>query len=99
MDWKHLAQAIDAETARAFVGAARNVIDALLIEGERIAQTRTPERVDYNAASLPERTPAGGWVSHDELRAASRRLAEAVATEKWIDGVVCAARVFAAMGG
>ena len=99
MDWKQLARAIDAETARAFVGAARNVIDAMLIEAQRVAQTKTPQRVDYNTAALPDATPAGGWISHEELRATSQRLAEAIATEKWIDGVVFAARMFAAIGG
>lgn len=99
MDLGNLLKQIDMQTARAFVSAARNVIDALLIEAERVGETQTPVARDYTAAGLPREAPPGGWLSHEELRDTARRLAEAVATEKWIDGLVCAVQLFSVMGG
>jgi hypothetical protein len=99
MDLVNLAKNIDVETARAFVTAARHVIDAMLIEGERVRQTQTPVARDYNAATLPRTTPAGGWISHEELRETSRRMSEAIAAEKWIDGFIAALQILSAMGG
>ena len=99
MNIETLVECIDAGTARAFVTAARHVIDALLIEAERVQQTSTPTARDYNAADVPRSTPAGGWLSHEELRGTAQRLAEAMAAEKWTDGVICAARLFRALGG
>ena len=99
MNLQSLLQAVDAETAQAFVAAARHVIDALLIEGERVAEAQTPTPRDYNGAELPSSTPAGGWISHAELRDTSRRLAEAVAAEKWTDGLICALKLLSAFGG
>jgi hypothetical protein len=94
-----LAQSIDAPTAQAFVTAARNVIDALLIEAERVRHTQTPLPRDYNAAELPRTTPPGGWIEHVELRETARRLAEAMAAEKWTDGLVCALQTVFVLGG
>jgi len=99
MDWATLLRQIDAGTARAFVAAARHVIDALLIEAERVQQTQTPAARDYNAAELSREAPAGGWLSHAELREAARRMSEALATEKWVDGFVAAVKLMAALGG
>ena len=99
MNLEALVSQIDAGTARAFVTAARHVIDALLIEGQRVAETRTPEPRDYDAAELPRSAPAAGWLSHEELRDTAQRLAEAMAAEKWIDGVVFAVKLFAVLGG
>jgi hypothetical protein len=99
MDLQTIVRSIDAGTAQAFAHAARNVIDAMLIEGERVRQAHTPQPCDYNAAALSREAPAGGWISHDELRDTSRRLAEAIAAEKWTDGVVCAIKMLTAMGG
>jgi hypothetical protein len=99
MEWTTLARNIDANTARAFVQAARHLIDAMLIEGRRIEQTHTPRPRDYSAATLSREAPAGGWLSDAELHETTRRFAEAVAAEKWTDGVVFALRVFALLGG
>lgn len=99
MDVQTLVRNIDAQTARAFVEAARHVIDALLIEAERVGQTQTPDVTDYEHASLSRETPAGGWLSHAELRDTARRLSEAVAAEKWIDGLTCALKLLSALGG
>lgn len=99
MDLRSVLTNIDAQTAQAFVAAARHVIDALLIEGERVRQTQTPEARDYNQAGLPRDAAAGGWLSHEELRDTARRMAEAVAAEKWTDGFVAALQLLAAVGG
>ena len=93
MDLKTLAERIDAGTARAFVSAARHVIDAMLIEAERVQQARTPAVRDYAAAELDRSAPGGGWVSHAELRAAAQKMSESLAAEKWIDGFVAAMRL------
>jgi len=90
---------IDAATARAFVTAARHVIDALLIEVQHAEETRTPAPRDYDQAGWPRSTPPGGWLSHEEVRAAAQRLAEAMAAEKWTDGLLCAVKLFALLGG
>ncbi len=99
MDLKTIVSGIDAETARAFVTAARHAIDALLIEAERVRQTQTPTPRDYNAAALPRGTPPGGWLAHEELRETARRMAEAIAVEKWVDGFIAAVQVLSMMGG
>ncbi len=99
MDLLKLAKNIDVNTARAFVTAARQVIDALLIESQRAAQTRTPPPQDYRQAGLPRQTPAGGWISHDELRQTAREMSEAMAAEKWIDGLLAGLKLLAILGG
>ena len=99
MDLRSLARNIDANTARAFVTAARHVIDALLIEAERVRKTQTPRRRNYNRAGLPRDTAPGGWLSHEELRETARRLSEAVAAEKWTDGLVFALKTLSVVGG
>jgi hypothetical protein len=99
MDLKTLLQRIDVETARAFVIAARHVIDAMLIEAERIREVQTPAVRDYNAATLPRESPGGGWLSHDELRGTTQKMAEAMAAEKWTDGLLFAIRLLKTLGG
>ncbi len=98
MSVSQVVQAIDAETARSFVVAARHVIDALLIEGQRVRQTRTPAPRDYASAGLDRSAPGGGWIGDDELRATSQRLTEAIAAEKWTEGVLFAIRALSALG-
>jgi hypothetical protein len=99
VDWQSLVKSIDRDTARAFVTAARHIIDALLVEAERVREAREPAGRDYNAAGLPRAGASGSWVSHDELRATARRMAEAIAAEKWTDGVVATLQVLALFGG
>jgi hypothetical protein len=99
MEWQSLVKNIDGETARAFVTAARHIIDALMVEAERVRETRGPGGRNYNADGLPRASAPGGWLPHDELRATARRMAEAIAAEKWIDGVVATLQVLALFGG
>lgn len=98
MDLNQIAQQITPQAARAFVSAARNVIDAMLIEAERVREVSTSDRIDYETAALPRGTPAGGWLSMEELRTSAQRLAEAIAAEKWTDGFLVAVRLIAALG-
>lgn len=93
MTLKSIAAQLDLQTARAFVGAARHVIDAMLIEAERVRQTQTPGRKDYTAAGLDRSTPGGGWISHEELRATAQEMSEAIAAERWIDGFMAAMKL------
>ena len=99
MNIGEIAKCIDADTARAFVTAARHVIDALLIEAERVRQTQTPVPRDYAEAELPRSAPAGGWLSHEELGHTAQRLAEAIAAEKWTDGLLFALKLLRGFGG
>ena len=99
MDLRKLLQNIDAETARAFVSAASHVIDALLFETARAGEALTPTARDYENAALPRTTPVGGWVSHEELRQTTQKMAEAIAAEKWADGVVLAIQVLTRCAG
>ena len=98
MDLQTLLQHVDAKTARAFIAAARHVIDAMLIEAQRIRQTQTPGARDYDTAGLSRESAAGGWLSQDELRRTAQKMAEAVAAEKWTDGLVFAIRLFTTLG-
>lgn len=86
---------IDARTAQAFVHATRQLIDALFVESARVEQTRTPGEVDYARAELPRAAPPGGWISDAEIATTTRRMAEAIAAEKWVEGVLCAVRLMA----
>ncbi len=99
MDLATLAKMIDVNTAQAFVSAARRVIDALLIEAERVRQTRTPAARDYSQAAPSREAAPAGWLSHEELRDTAQRLSEAVAAEKWTDGLVFALKALVAVGG
>lgn len=96
MDLAGIVNQIDAGTARSFVSAARHFIDALLIEGQRVQSTATPQPRDYNAgAGLSRETPAGGWIGDEELRGTMQRMAESLAAEKWTEGAVFAVRALA----
>ena len=90
---------IDVDAARAFVHAARNVIDALLLEVEEVRSVQTPAARDYNQAQLPRDTAPGGWLSHEEVRNTAQRLAEAMAAEKWCDGVLFTLQLLQVLGG
>jgi len=99
MDLQRLLKNIDAETARAFIGATRHVIDALLLEAALVEEKGTPAARDYENARLSRATPAGGWMSHEELRETTRNMAGALAAEKWADGVMFAIRLLTRFGG
>jgi hypothetical protein len=90
MDLRKLLQNVDGETARAFVSAASHVIDALLFEAARVQELETPGARDYESATLSRAAPAGGWLSHEELRQTTQKMSEAIAAEKWADGVAFA---------
>lgn len=99
MNLEAVLKQLDANAARAFVTAARHVIDALLIEGQRVAQAQPPTPRDYTTAKLSSPSPAGGWLSDEELRGAAQRMAEAMAAEKWVEGALFAIRLLSALGG
>jgi hypothetical protein len=99
MDLQSILKQIDAPTAEAFVRAARSIIDALLIEAQRVREISAPEPCDYNTATLPRATPPGGWLSADELRRTTQQLTEAMVAEKWVDGLLFAVKALAILGG
>ncbi len=99
MGWEQVVQRVDAASAQAFVRAARRVIDAMLIEAEEVRATQTPTRIDYRTAELSRAAPSGGWISTGELKRTSQLMSEAIATERWTDGVIAAVRLFRMMGG
>lgn len=99
MDFLQAMQHLDAAKARAFVEGARHVIDALLIEAERVEALRTPAPRDYMSAALDRTAPAGGWLGVSELRRTTQALSEAVAAERWLDGVLVTLRFLRGMGG
>lgn len=96
MDLSGIVNQIDAGTARSFVSAARHFIDALLIEGQRVQSTATPQPRDYNAGEgLSRETPPRGWIANEELRGTMQRMAESLAAEKWTEGALFAIRAMA----
>jgi hypothetical protein len=99
MDLRTIAGQLDVATVRSFVNAARHVIDAMLIESQRVQSAQTPGAKDYNAAGLSREAPPGGWISHDELRRTSQQMSEAIAAEKWSEGFLFAVQILAAAGG
>lgn len=99
MDLRTIIERLDAGTVRAFVSAARYVIDAMLIEAEQVKQTQTPGVVDYESAGLSREAPAAGWISDAELRRTTQQMSEAIAAEKWTDGAVFAIKALTALGG
>lgn len=99
MSIEEIVKKIDVDAARAFVHAARNVIDALLLETEEVRSVQTPAARDYNQAQLPRDTAPGGWLSHEEICNTAQRLAEAVAAEKWCDGVLFTLQLLQTLGG
>lgn len=94
MNLIELANQLDVGTAKAFVQAARNVIDAMMIEARRVQQTQTPGTKSYATAELSRAAPPGGWISPTELAATQQRMLEAISAEKWADGFIAAMRVF-----
>jgi len=98
MELQKLLRNLDGRTARAFVRAASHVIDAMLLETARSEPETTPGRRDYENAGLPDSTPAGGWISHEELRQTTQKMTEAIASEKWTEGVMFAIKLLAKVG-
>ncbi len=54
---------------------------------------------DYEQAALPRSAPAYSWLSHEELRSTTQKMAEAIATEKWADGVTFAIGLLTRIAG
>lgn len=98
MNPQTLLESIDENSARALVEAMGRVFDALVIESERIQQTQTPPQRDYNTAALSREAPGGGWISDSELRRAAQEIGEAIAQEKWTEGLVTAVRWLRVLG-
>ena len=99
MELKQLIGAIDARTAQSFVSATRRLLEVLLVEGQRVSAAQVPGKRDYNTTEIDRGGPASGWLSRDELRAASTEMAEAIAAEKWTEGVMVALRAVKFVGG
>lgn len=98
MDWIETIRRIDAPTARSFVRAARHLLNAMMIEGQQMRAVQTPGTRDYVTGTLSREAPAGGWLSHEELRNTTQRLNEAIAAEKWVEGVFVALRAVSMLG-
>lgn len=98
MTIEQIAGRIDASAAQAFVRAARHVIDAMMIEANRVQQTQTPGHTDYASAELSRAAPPGGWISQSELNEAQQKMTEALAAEKWTEGFATAIRVLKMIG-
>lgn len=92
MNLKTMLDSIDESTARSMVEAVGRVFDALVIESERVQQTQTPPKRDYNSAELSRAVPGSGWISDSSLRRAAQDIAEAVAQEQWTQGLISAVR-------
>ena len=99
MDLPELFRGVDVQTAREFVNSARRVVDALLIESERVEKEKGVSRRDYNTTDLDRSDPASGWISHSELRDTARRMSEAIAREKWTEGLFFALKLLGKVGG
>ncbi len=98
MDLRRLLRNLDGASARAFVRAATEVIDAMLLEQVASEPEATPGGRDYEMAGLSRSTPTGGWISHEELRATTQKMSEAIASEKWTEGVMLAIRLLGKAG-
>jgi hypothetical protein len=99
MDWSKVLERLDPAAVTEFVRAGRLVVQAALYESERVRATHTPGAVDYNHGELSRSAPAGGWLSQDELRAEVTKLSEAIAAEKWTDGMLVMLRLLRGLGG
>lgn len=99
MEIEAMLRQVDAGVAKAFVKAARHVIDALLIEAARVRQAQTPGATDYASADVSREAPGGGWIGDEELRSVTQRMTEAVAAEKWVEGAAFAVQAIALLGG
>lgn len=96
MDLARIAARVDERAARAFVNATWNVVQAMLVRAEEAQPAGTPQPRDYEReAAFSRETPAGGWIAPQELRAMTQRMAEAIAAEKWVEGVVFAIQAIA----
>jgi hypothetical protein len=99
MDWSKLMERMDPAVVTQFVRAGRHVIQAMLYESERMRATQTPGEVDYNEAALARAAPERGWLTHDELRTGAMKLDEAVAAERWLDGMRLTLGLLRGLGG
>lgn len=99
MKLEEIAKRVDEGNARAFVQAARHLINAMMVETARQADSQGPAAGagarDYRTAELSREAAPGGWISRAELDRTNQQLIEAIAAEKWIEGVVAAVRVMA----
>lgn len=92
MNLEAIAKRIDADSARAFVHAARNLVNAVMVEVARQKDVSGPTPRDYRSAGLSSEPAPGGWISRGELDRACQQMSEAMAAEKWVEGVMAAVR-------
>ena len=95
---KGVAEKLDPATIQTFVHTARLVVEAVADEAQASASTQMPGQTDYATATLDHSTPAGGWLNVEQIRETSRKMTEAVAAEKWVDGFICAVQFMAMIG-
>ena len=81
-----------------FVHAARTFIDSVAVEAAAVAAKETPGATDYRTANHDRSPPTGGWIDFDEVRQKSKQMTEAIAAEKFADGVITTLQALALFG-
>jgi hypothetical protein len=92
-----IASQIDESTAKSFVSAAWNVIQAAMVVRQQALAAETPGQTDYETAQLDRSTPAGGWLTDETLHSYTQRISEAIAAEKWEQGALFVLQFLAIM--
>jgi len=87
------------EQARQFVLTVQRWIEAGLLPPTKVGAGPVPGRVDYGTAKIGSVAPAGGWLSDAEVKSVAQGMTEAIAAEKWFDGVKFAVQLVILAGG
>ncbi len=87
------------EQARQFVLTVQRWIELGLLPPTKVGAGPVPGRVDYGTAKIGSVAPAGGWLSDAEVKSAAQGMTEAIAAEKWFDGVKFAVQLVILAGG
>lgn len=98
INWQAVLASMTPENVRAFVEAARNVIQACMVELEKVSAIQTPKPTDYTTAELNASAPPGGWITDTELRNTVQKMNEAIAAERWVDGALFVIKAIAVLG-
>lgn len=96
--WTTIAKGLSEQTLKGFVNAVNEIVKQ--IAGTPVGGVSTaPTPVDYAHAEITVGVPPGGWLSVEEFRDASRRMTEAIAAEKWVEGFITAVQIMIMIGG
>lgn len=100
MDFQTILKQINPETAKVFIDATFDVVNAFLLKAEENETAVPPSNVDYNAPhrGLKNDAPAGGWISDAEVRATLRKQVESMKVANWMDGFLTAIKLLVAIG-